>query len=226
MVATAVSEVVHVTVLSVASSGLTVAMRVALSPSTISKEVLSRVTDVTAMMFLATVTLQVASLSPAFAVIVAVPSFTAVTSPFTTVAMASSEDVQVTVLSVALSGVTVAVRVALAPSTRFRDSLSNLMDSTGTNAAVTVTLQVASFAPALAVMVAVPAFTAFTLPSATVATASSEEVQVTILSVASSGFTVAFNSASWPSTRVNSALSRVTSETSTLGTPACLTVNF
>ena len=56
-----------------------------------------------------TVTLQVAVLSPAFAVIVASPSATAVTLPVaSTVATAGLSLVQVTVLSVALSGATVA----------------------------------------------------------------------------------------------------------------------
>ena len=91
---------------------------------------------------------------------------------------------------------------------------------------VTVTLQVDVFSPALAVMVAVPALTAFTFPSVTVATAESEVLHVTVLSVALSGFTVAINSASCPSTRPNSALSKVTSVTSTLEIPACFTVNF
>ena len=54
---------------------------------------------------------------PQVAVIVTSPSLSAVTFPFvSTVAMLSSEDVQVTVLSVALSGVTVATSVIAVPA--------------------------------------------------------------------------------------------------------------
>ena len=60
-----------------------------------------------------TVTVQTAVLSPACAVIVVVPLPTAVTTPFSTVGTFSSAEVQATVLSVALSGDTVAVRVAV-----------------------------------------------------------------------------------------------------------------
>jgi hypothetical protein len=60
-----------------------------------------------------TVTSQVAVLSPAFAVIVASPTFTAVTTPFSTVATVLSLEVHVTLLSVALSGFTVAVSVSV-----------------------------------------------------------------------------------------------------------------
>ena len=51
--------------------------------------------------------------------------------------------------------------------------------------------QVADFPPAAAVMVAEPAATAVTFPSSTVATFASEVDQVTVLSVASEGATVA-----------------------------------
>ena len=47
---------------------------------------------------------------------VAVPTFFAVTTPFETVAIVWSEDDQVTVLSVASSGLTVAVRVTVSPA--------------------------------------------------------------------------------------------------------------
>ena len=59
---------------------------------------------------------------------------------------------------------------------------------------LTVTLAVAVFSPALAVIVAVPLATAVTLPFAsTVATASLLDVQVTVLFVALAGETVAVN---------------------------------
>ncbi len=56
----------------------------------------------------------------------------------------------------------------------------------------TVTVQVVLTVPQLAVMVAVPGATAVTLPEAsTVATAASELLQMTVLSVVFSGETVA-----------------------------------
>ena len=65
-----------------------------------------------------TVIAQDALLSPAFAVIVAVPIFFAVTTPLETVATLASLVLQVTVLSVALSGLTVAERVTVSPTFR------------------------------------------------------------------------------------------------------------
>ena len=57
---------------------------------------------------------------------------------------------------------------------------------------LTVTLQVAETLPQVAVMLAVPTETAVTVPSApTVATSVLSELQVTVLSVVFSGFTVA-----------------------------------
>ena len=190
-VAIAVFEELHVTVLSVALSGFTVAVSVASAPSSSDRVVLFSVTEVTATVAFVTVTVQVADFPPAFAVMVAVPAFTAVTLPSFTVAIAVFEELHVTVLSVALSGFTVAVSVASPPSTSDKEVLSNVTEVTATVAFVTVTEQVAVFSPAFDVMVAVPAFTAVTLPSFTVATAVFEELHVTVLSVASSGFTVA-----------------------------------
>lgn len=60
-----------------------------------------------------TVTSHFASLSPALAVIVLVPAATAVTMPLLTFATFVLLEVQVTVLLVAFSGVTVAVKVSL-----------------------------------------------------------------------------------------------------------------
>ena len=198
-VATAVLEEVHVTVLSVALSGLTVAVRVASSPSFKDKEVLSRVMEVTATELFETTTMHLAVLSPALAVMVAVPFLTAFTLPSVTVAMASLEEVHVTVLSVALSGLTVAVRVSSPPTVKDMEDLSRVMEVTSTKPFLTVTLQVAVLSPALAVMVAVPSLTAVILPSSTVATSVLSEVQVTALSVALSGLTVAVREISSPS---------------------------
>ena len=73
------------------------------------------------MPFFFTVTVQMAVLSPAFAVMVADPSATAVTVPFasTEATDALLED-QVTVLFVALSGFTVAMIVAVSPFSEFQ----------------------------------------------------------------------------------------------------------
>ena len=70
---------------------------------------------VTATLAFDTVTVQVAVLFPAFAVIVAVPAATAVTLPPLTVAIFVLLLLHVTVLSVALLGLTVAVSVVLSP---------------------------------------------------------------------------------------------------------------
>ena len=82
---------------------------------------------------------------------------------------------------------------------------------------LTVTTQVAVKPPSTVVTVisASPTVTAVTLPSATVATPSSLEVQVTLLSVAFSGSTVAVRLALSPSVRASSAASRLTPVTAT-----------
>ena len=79
-----------------------------------------------------TVTSQVANLPPADAVMVAVPAARAVTVPLDTVATDVLEDVQVTVLSVALSGSTVARRVSELPGARVNAVLSRVIEETGT----------------------------------------------------------------------------------------------
>ena len=198
----AVLEEVQVTVLSVALSGLTVAVRVSSEPAVTVKVVLSKVMDVTSTKFFSTVTLHVTVLSPAFAVMVAVPSLTAVTLPSFTVATASLEEVHVAALSVALSGLMVAVMVAVSPSFNSSEVWSRVIEVTATNFALTFTSQTAVLPPAFAVMVAEPSFTAVTTPSFTVATAVLEELQVTVLSVALLGLTVALMLDVSPSSRV------------------------
>ena len=164
-VATEVFVLLHVTVLSVALSGLTVATSVSLSPSFRDKDVLFSAMDVTATTFLLTVTEHVADLSPALAVMAAVPSAMAVTRPdASTVAMEVFELLHVTVLSVALSGLTVATSVSLSPSFRDKDVLFSAIDVTGTTKGFTCTLQVAVLSPAWAVMSAAPSFRAVTSP--------------------------------------------------------------
>ena len=103
------------------------------SPSVRVAEDLSNVTPVTGYTLALTVTSQVAVLPPSsvLTVIVALPAFNAVTLPFDTDATVPLLDVQVTFLFVALSGLTVAVRVSSSPSVRVADDLSNDTDVTG-----------------------------------------------------------------------------------------------
>ena len=73
------------------------------------------------------------------------------------------------------------------------------IDSSGFGTGTTVTLQVAAFLPTVAVIVAVPGFTAVMVPSFTVATVLSEEVHATVLSsVVSAGWYVTIRVSSWP----------------------------
>ena len=116
-VATVSSLEDHVTVLSVALSGETVAVNTAVWSFSKVNEVLSKETLVTATVSVSfvTVTVQVAVLLPSFVVtvMVALPSLTALTVPVEeTVAIVSSLEDHVTVLSVAFSGVMVADSVA------------------------------------------------------------------------------------------------------------------
>ena len=127
----------------------------------------------------------------ALAVIVASPSATAVTTPFSsTVATFGSLDVHVIVLSVASAGFTVTVRaVYFSPSFRLIASLFNTTSSTAT---FTVTSHSAVFPfDVVAVIVVVPLDTAVTTPLFTVAMLVSPDVHSTFLSVALSGVIVA-----------------------------------
>ena len=89
-----------------------------------------------------TVTVQVAYLpesSTAVAVIAVVPAASAFTVPLaSTVATFSLEDVQVTLLSVALSGVTVAVKVVVLPTSSVAVVVFSATPLTGMFPGVTV----------------------------------------------------------------------------------------
>jgi hypothetical protein len=149
------------------------------------------------MTFAVTTTEQLAVLDPSFVVtvIVALPGVLAVTTPEDeTVATAVLLEDQVTDLSVALKGVTVAVSVSVFPSVKVKDVLFRLTPVTETAFSLTVTEQVAFLPPSLVVtvIVAVPAALAVTKPAEdTVATVVLLEDQVTDLSVALEGVTVA-----------------------------------
>ena len=109
----------QVTDLSVALEGVTVAVSVCVSPTVIERDVLFRLTPVTATVCAWTVTEHVAFFPPSFVVtvIVADPAALAVTTPEEdTVATDVLLDDQVTDLSVALEGVTVAVSVCVSPT--------------------------------------------------------------------------------------------------------------
>ena len=103
------SELVQVTVLSVASPGLTVATSRVVCISSRVTEVTSSATETTATVPLNTVTSHLADFPPHDAVIVDVPNATAVTRPEEeTVATDCREDAQTILVSVALVGVTIA----------------------------------------------------------------------------------------------------------------------
>ena len=104
---------------------------------------------------------------PAVAVIVAMPSATAVTVPFSTVATASLLESHETVLSVALSGVTVAVSVSVSPTMSVALVLSKVTSSTAT---------VVSPSPPPSVVVSESQATAAT-PSAKISIAPTSAVQ-------------------------------------------------
>jgi hypothetical protein len=128
-------------------------------------------------------------------VIVAEPAAFAVTSPDEdTVAIDVLLEDQLTDLSVALEGVTVAVSVCVSPTVMESDVLSRLIPVTETFWVWTVTEHVAFFPPSfvVTVIVAEPADLAVTTPDDdTVATEVLLDDHVTDLSVALEGVTVA-----------------------------------
>ena len=109
------------------------------------------------------------------AVMVAVPAFSAVILPFSSTATTVlSLELQVTLLSVALSGVMAATNVSLSPVVILTSWRSRVRPVTGTSGGVglvTVTTQESEIPFAeVAVMVAVPAFIAVMLPFPSMAT--------------------------------------------------------
>ena len=138
---------------------------------------------------------------------------TALTLPeASTVAISGLSLLQVTFLFVASVGNTVAASASLLPFSSEMSVLSSVTPVTATVAAFTTILQVAVFPPSLVVtvMVASPAFMAFTFPlSLTPATSGALLVQVMDLSVALDGVTVAVRVVVSPSTIEISVLSRL-----------------
>ena len=205
-VATSSLELLHTIVLSVVFSGSTVAVKVSFSPMTSSKVSLLKIIEVAKIGF--TVTLQVADTSPHLAVIVAVPTEMAVTTPSSeTVATFSLELLHTIVLSVVFSGSTVAVKVSFSPTASSNVSLLRVI--VVAIIGFTVTLQVAVTSPQVAVIVASPTEIAVTIPSSdTVTTSSLSELQMIVLSVAFSGTTVAVRVSFLPTTSSNVSLLR------------------
>ena len=206
--ATEVSEDDQITDLSVASSGVIVAVSIAFSPSVRVRSDWLIEMPVTSIIFGFTVTEQEAERPlEEVAVIVLVPALTAVTTPDSeTEATELSEDDQITDLSVASSGVIIAVSLAFSPSVRVRSDLLIEIPVTAIMFGLTVTAHEA-VRPLedAAVIVAVPAFRAVTIPASETRTIElSEDDQVTDLSVASSGVIVAVKVAFSPSVRVSS----------------------
>ena len=200
----------QVTDLSSASAGVTVAVSVWVLPTVKEMEVLSKLTPVTLGF---TVTAQLAVLAPSWVVtvITAVPAFLATMAPEdVTVATVSLSEAQVTSLSVAVVGETVAVSVWVSPSDKVKEVLFRETPVTGT---LTVTEQDAVLPPSLVVTVIValpPAFAVTTPVAETVATEVLLEDQVTDLSVASDGETVAVRVRLSPATMVKDIWSRLT----------------
>ena len=190
--AIAVFELVHVTVLSVALDGVTVAVSCCVLP--ISSVAAIGVTAMPVGRICLTVTVHVVLIPlTVLAVIVVLPGAIAVTTPLVdTVAMAVFELVHVTVLSVALDGVTVAVSCCVLPTSSVAVVGVTVMPVGRTETGFTVTVHnAANPLTVLAVIVALPGETAVTRPLAdTFAIAVFELVHVTVLSVALDGVTV------------------------------------
>ena len=138
---------------------------------------------------------QSAVCSPAVAEIVAAPADTPITTPsWLTYATAASELFHMTVLSVALAGVMVAESCMVWPTLTVIDVILRLIPVTGITLALTVTKHTSVLPPSFVFTVtsALPSDLAVTSPSEeTAATSVSLEDQETVLSVASSGITVA-----------------------------------
>ena len=208
--------------LSVAFSGRTVAIRLAVSPFGSSRVVGDTVTEETCT--LCTETAQVAVLWPSsvVTVMVAFPAFTAVTTPFwSMVATEGLLEDQVIFLFVALEGVNTAETVVTSstPIERVEGEMATLF--TG---AIIVKSHMPFFPPQDAIMATRPACLAVTTPfSSTVAFAGFNEDQVTVLSVAFSGYTVALSVTVSPSLRVCVA-GETTTEVTSIGT-TCIELN-
>ena len=119
----------------------------------------------TSIYFSFTITLHLTSFCSALAIISTSPAFFAVTFPLaSTVAILSLLLVHVTALLVALLGFTFAVKLYVSPSFSSILCLSNFILSTLICFSFTITLHLASFSSALAIISASPTFFAVTFP--------------------------------------------------------------
>jgi hypothetical protein len=182
-------------------------------------------TKVTLDVAAVTVTEQVAVLLPStvVTVMVALPAETALTVPPDTVATDVLPLLHVTLLFVALEGVTVAVKVSEEPTVR--DSVLLFRDTPVTATVllplVTVMEQVAVLLPSkvVTVITALPADMALTVPLFTAATAVLLLLHHTFLFVALEGATVAVNVSEEPTVIVADDLFKVTPVTATVLLP-------
>ena len=122
------SELLQLTLGSVAFDGVTAATSLPVSPSVRVRLVLSRATPVTDILADLTAAEQDAVFPPSavMTLIVVTPSFNAFTSPLFTEATVASVLVQVTAPFVASAGSTVAMRITLSPSVSAIEFLSSL----------------------------------------------------------------------------------------------------
>jgi len=175
-------------------------------PMDIFVAVLLRVTPETGTLARVTDTLHVAVFAPSWvmAVIRALPIDLAVTRPLSaTPATALSLLVQVTLPLVEFNGCTVAINESVLPTINRAEFLFNVTPVTLT---ATVTLHVFTWPPSrvATAIVVVPEPTATTVPLFTLATAGVLLVQLTSLSVAFIGWTVAVRVFMPPTVRVRS----------------------
>ena len=174
-----------------AFDGVTVAVKVYVSPSVIDRDVLSKLTPVTETVFAFTVTAQVAVLDPSVVVtvIVAIPGALAVTAPEEeTVATPLLLVDQVTDWSAASDGEMVAIRRCVSPTSIFIVVLSRLTLSTCFLSTVTRHSPFLEPSTVIIVIVTVPGALALTSPEEdTVATESSLDDHITVFSDAFSG---------------------------------------
>ena len=158
----------HITFLLVALDGVITAVRVSVPPTIRLIFGLFKVTPVTGTDLTSTGQVAFKLPSTVVAVIVVVPCFLAETMPFADTSAASGLVLlHVTFLLVALEGVMVGVRVAVSPTKRLMDVLSNDMPFGGTE--LTVTVQESDLTPfvvsdEVTVIVVVPTPTPVTTP--------------------------------------------------------------
>ena len=183
------------------------------------------------MTFAFTVTAHVAVLLPSvvFTVIVALPADFAITTPEEdTSATDGAFDDQVTDLSVAFDGDTVAVNVWVSPSVIVRVVISRLTPVTDITLAITVTVQVAVLLPSSVVTVItdVPTAIACTCPLCdTIATSVLLDSHETSLTEAFEGLITHERTSLSPSVIISSDEERVTDSTATYFPflPSCVT---